>query len=153
MTTNIKLNQKSELQGNYVLLIADTLNLVLPLYEVGAVEYLDGVLEADDESGLLKLPGDEFSRRFAALSSTMTLLPHCPSDRFLVTTIGDENENLGWCWNELQVLIDVDLQPQPIPAVLLSPNTPVSHYVEFEGKFAYLCGAHQLCTYAFASRN
>lgn len=150
---NSELETKSVLHGNYMLLTVDTLYLLLPLHEVGAAEYLGGLLESSCEPGLLKLPDAENPRCFAALSTKMTLLPHCPPDRFLVTTLGDENMDLGWCWKELRVLIDVELHTLPIPAVLLCPDTPVSHYVEFEGKLAYLCSAHQLSAFAFASGN
>jgi hypothetical protein len=139
-------------RGNYVLLTADGLRLVLPQHEVGTTEYLDGVLEAGDEPGLLKLQGLESALRFAALSTRMTLLPHCPSERFLVTSFRGGNEDINWCWNELKVLINVELQPQALPAVLLTPDTPVEHYVEIEGKLAFLCSADQLRKFALAPR-
>lgn len=153
MNTNIRLQPECLPRGNYVLLTADTLNLIFPQHEVGEVGYLEGALHAGDEPGLLQMSGDESTRRFAALSTHMTLLPHCPSDRFLVASIGDENEDLGWCWKELRLLADVELQPHPLPAVLLTPDSPVSHYVDFEGKVAFLCSARQLSAFALASRN
>ncbi len=140
-------------RGNYVMLIADTLHLVLPQQEVGAAEYLEGKLEAGGESGFMRLHGDEHPRRYAALSAMMTLHPLCPADRFMVTWLGEDGDDLGWCWNELQILIDVELRPQPVPKVLLAPNSPVDQYVEFDGKLAFLCNAQQLRTFAFASRS
>ncbi len=153
MTVNIESLPDATLRGNYVLLTADALHLLLPQQEVGAAEYLEGSLEASDETGLLQLAGKESARRYAALSTQMTLLPHCPLDRFVVAPIGDGSDGLLWCWNELQILIDVELQPRPLPAVLLAPDTPFDRYVEFEGKLAYLGTAHQLYAYALASRN
>ncbi len=153
MTANLMSSPKATVRGNYVLLSADSLHLLLPQHEVGAAEYLAGELAASEEPGLLKLRGEESPRRFAVLSAQMTLLPHCPPDRFLFAPLGDENDDLGWCWNELQILIDVELQPQPVPAVLLTPNAPVVQYVEFEGKLAYLCSARQLHTFALAARS
>jgi len=140
-------------RGNYVLLTADSLNLLLPQHEVGATEYLEGTLEASDQPGLLQLSGASGERRFVALSAQMTPLPLCPSDRFLVVTLLDEQDGLGWCWNEQRVLINAQLQPQPIPAVLLTPDTPVSHYVDLEGKPAFLCNAQRLRAFALAARN
>lgn len=151
MTSNHQLQQDARRRGNYVLLSADTLHLLLPQHEVGAVEYLEGTLEAAEEPGLLKLQGKDSPRRFAALSAHMTLLPQCPPGRFLITPLGDEREGLAWCWSELQVLIDVELLPQPLPAVLLAPNTPVDSYVEFEDRLAYPCDAQRLAAYAIAS--
>jgi hypothetical protein len=144
---------KSAIRGNYVLLSADTLHLLLPQHEVGAAEYLNGVPEAGDEPGLLKLPGSESRRRFAALSAQMTLLANYPRDRFLVTSLDDGNHDLGWCWNTLQILIDVELYPLPIPPVLLTADTPIDHYVEIDGKLAFLCSAHHLSKFALNSRN
>ncbi len=153
MTASIKLQPRATLRGNYVLLTADTLHLLLPQHEVGAAKYLEGALEASEEPGLLKLHGSESPHRFAALSAQMTLLPNCPPERFLVASLGDGSDDLGWCWKELKILLDVELQPQPLPAVLLAPDAPVDQYVEFDGKLAYLCSARQLCSFALASRN
>lgn len=144
MISTIKLHAKSTLRGNYVLLTADTLHLLLPQEEVGAAEYLESIPEAGDKPGLLKLHDTENPRRFAALSTRMTLLQNCPPNRFLATPLGEGNVDLCWCWNELKILIDVELQTLPIPAVLLTPNTPVDRYVEIDGKLAYLCSAQQL---------
>lgn len=153
MTTTINITTKDALRGNYVLLTADTLHLLLPQREVGAAEYLKGALEASGDPGLLKLAGADDPRRFAALSAQMTLLPDCPPERFLVTPLGEEEGNgeLGWCWNELQILIDVELQPRPLPEALLAPGTPVEQYVELEGTLAYLCSAQKLRAFAIAS--
>ena len=153
MTASLKSQPGAILRGNYVLLTADTLNLLLPQREVGAAEYLEGALEAGEEPGLLKLKGTESPHRFAALSAQMTLLPQCPPERFLVAKLGNGEDGLGWCWNELKILIGVELQLLPLPAVLLTPNPPVDQYVEFEGKLAYLCSARQLSAFALASRN
>jgi hypothetical protein len=152
MNANLKLQQRAARRGNYVLLTADTLHLLLPQHEVGAAEYLDGTLEAAEESGLLKLRGKDSPRRFAALSAGMTLLPNCPPGRFLVTPLGEGGDSLGWCWNELQILIDVELVMHPLPEVLLARDTPVKQYVELEGKLAYVCSAEQLFAYALQPR-
>lgn len=153
MTSTITVQPESASRGSYVLLTADTLHLLLPQHEVGAAEYLEGELEASEEPGLLMRRGAESHRRFAALSTQLTLLPHCPPGRFLVTPLGEESDDLGWCWDELKILIDVELQIQPLPAVLLTPSAPVDRYVEFEGKLAYLCSAQQLKSFALAPRN
>jgi hypothetical protein len=152
MTSSITARPEATLRGNYVLLSADTLHLLLPQHEVGAAEFLHGVLEASNEPGLLTLAGDDSHRRYAALSRQMTLLPHCPRERFLVAPLGDDDE-LGWCWDELRILIDVELRPQRLPNVLIAPNTPVDRYVEFDGKLAYLCTARQLRSFALGPRN
>jgi hypothetical protein len=124
------------LRGNFVLLRAGTLRLLLPQEGVGAAEYLDV---------------DDADRPLAALSAQMGLLARRPPERFIVTSLNDGGAGLGWCWDELQVLIDVELQPHPLPASLLTRATPVSHYVEHEGELAYLCSAQGLSRFALAS--
>ena len=144
----------ASLRGNFVLLRADTLRLLFPQNEVGAAEYLGITLVPADGCGILSEPGREGSRRFAALSAQMTLLAECPANRFVVAPLSDGKveDGLGWCWNEVQVLIDVELQPQRLPAVLCAPNTPVDHYVNYGGEIAYMCSARRLSTYALAQR-
>ena len=144
----------ASLRGNFVLLRADSLRLVFPQNEVGAAEYLESTLVAAEGHGILSNPAGDGSRRFAALSAQMTLLPACPADRFVVTPLGGDkaDHELGWCWNEVRVLIDVELQPQRLPAVLLDPNTPVDHYVSYGGEIAYMCSARRLSAYALAQR-
>lgn len=151
MTAAVRFQPEVMPRGNYVLLTAGTLHLILPQQEVGAADYLEGELEASDTPGLLKLAGEEGTRRFVSLSAQMTLLPHCPPERFVVVSVGDDNDDLSWCWDELLVLINAELPVHSLPPVLLAPDTPVRQYVEFEGKLAYLCSAHQLRAFALAS--
>ncbi len=148
--TNIVPRSEATLRGDYVLLTADTLHLLLPRHEVGAAEYLEARLDAGEEPGLLRSQGGG-TRVFAALSAEMTLLPHCPPERFLVATLGERGDDLGWCWNELKILIGVELRPQPLPPVLLAPETPVSQYVEVDGKLAYLCSADRVRSFALGA--
>lgn len=147
MNANANPSFKAPLRGNYVLLTADTLRLLLPQHEVIAAEYLRGTLVPGEAPGLLKLQGAASDRRFGALSSQMQLLRHCPPDRFLVTTIGEGNSSFGWCWNDMKVLIDVELEARPLPAVLLAADTPVDQYVELGGKLAYPCSAQKLYSF------
>lgn len=141
------------LSGHYVMLRAGTLRLLLPQYEVGAAEYLGAALEPGDEPGLLRQADGQSARRFAALSEQMTLLPNCPSDRFVATALGEDSDGVAWCWNEVQVLIDVELQARPLPAVLLAPHTPVEQYVEHAGEIVYLCSARRLREFALGQSN
>jgi hypothetical protein len=145
----------ARLRGNFVLLRADALRLLFPQNEVGAAEYRGSTLVAAEGYGILSDPAREGSRRFAALSAQMTLLPECPADRFVVTPLGEGNaeDELGWCWNEVRVLIDVELQPHRLPAVLRAPYTPVDHYASFGGEIAYMCSARLLSAYALGQRS
>jgi hypothetical protein len=126
-------------RGNFVFVRADGLRLMLPQEQVGAAEY--------------RRAGEEGGRIYAALSAGMTLLDDCPPERFVVTTLGDGSDGVAWCWNELQVLIGIELHPRPLPATLVGPSTPVGHYVEHAGELAFLCDAPRLQAFALASGN
>jgi hypothetical protein len=153
MTENLRPESSVTLRGNYVLLSAGTLDILLPQHEVGAADYLDGALESSEIPGLLTLTGTQNPLIFVALSEQMTLLTQCPPERFIVTSLGYDHEEIRWCWNELRILIDVELQEKPLPAMLLTENTPVNQYIEFEGKLAYLCSTDKLCRFALAFGN
>ena len=159
MTAYLGAESNLTLRGNYVLLRADSLRLLLPQHEVGAAEYLAASPEVSEFAGLhrhardLDTPDAVGKRRFAALSMHMKLLTTYPSDRFVVTPLGQGNDDLGWCWNEVKVLIDVELHPLLVPMVLIAPHTPVDRFVEHDGEIAYLTSAERLRTYALAPRS
>ena len=139
------------LHGNYVLLRADTLRLLLPQHEVGALEYLESVPASGDVPGLFLSTGkgEMPDRRFVALSAQMSLLTSFPAQRFVYTTLGDsEDDLLSWCWDEVQVLPELELSPQTLPAVLRAPQTPVVRFAEYKDEIVFLCSARQLRSYA-----
>lgn len=144
------------LHGNYVLLRADTLRLLLPQHEVGALEYLESVPSSGYIPGLFQLPDDpdKQNHRFVALSAQMTLLASFPTGRFVYTTLGDaEDDLLGWCWDEVKVLPELELSPQLLPAVLRAPQSPVARFAERAGEFVFLCSARQLRSFALGLGN
>ena len=125
------------MKGNFVLLRAGLLRIVVPQAQVGAASYLDERPE----------PG-----RFAALADDMTLLPECPSDRFISAPLAGDHDALAWCWDELQVLIDVELEPVALPECIRAPGMPVQACVDIDGEPAFLCDARQVSRYAFEHR-
>lgn len=127
---------------NYVLLTAGGLRLLLPLQEVGEAEYLDGELCTSDEPGRLRLRDVESERRYIALSEHMYPMPQCPPGRFMFTRVGADD--LGWCWDDIQVLHGLKFGLEPLPSVLLAQFTPFTHYIELDGQLAYLCTAQLL---------
>ena len=134
-------------RGNFVLLRADALWLLLPQHEVGAVEYLQARPQASVATpGLHLQQGADGPRQLAALSSRMTTLDVFPVDRVLVTAL--VGTPIAWCWSEVKVLIDTSVQPLPIPRVLHAPGMPVREFVEHDAGIAFVCGAQALCAYA-----
>jgi hypothetical protein len=93
-------------KGNYVMLRAGALRLVLPQDEVGAAHYLE---EAERED----------------------------KNRFVAVELGDAT----WCWDELRVLIEFELQPVTLPPALRGAGSPFESYIELDGEPAFLCHA------------
>ena len=112
-------------RGNYVLLRADTLRLLLPQSDIQSTNYMQTRPEPiDGESGLLHMPGSDDGAVYVALSSDMRLLDACPSDRFVSTRLQGDVD-VQWCWSEVRVLMDTQLSYEAVPPVLLAPHTPV----------------------------
>ena len=140
---------------NYVLLRAGSLQLLMKQKEVRPAERLDVLPQPLDGSlpGVLHIPGDKKQRCFFALSETMNLLPECPSDRFVTTSLvfGDESEY--WCWSEVRVLVNVALDIQPIPRSILPPHAPLQNFVEQDGnQLAFVCDARQMGEFVLGQR-
>ena len=134
-------------RGNFVLLRADALWLLLPQHEVGAVEYLEAPPQANAaKPGLHLQRRADGLRQLAALSSHMTPLDAFPTDRMLVTAL--LGTSIAWCWSEVKVLIDASVQPRSIPRVLHAPGMPVHAFVEHDAGLAFVCDAQALCAYA-----
>jgi hypothetical protein len=127
------------MRGNYVMLRAGDLRLVLPQEDVGAAHYLDG------ETGENAAPGYE------ALSADMKPMHMRPRESFIACELHGGPEGIAWCWDDLRVLIDVELVPVPLPQVLRGTGSPVQAYVELDGEPAFLGNAADVCRYALAS--
>lgn len=142
------------LKGNFVVLRAGNLQLVLPQADVGAAQYLADRPRGSAAAGMFELPGDADSapRRVVALSAQMTPLPQLPDDRFLMTSF-EAQAGVALCWDEVKVLIDVELQPQPLPAVMLPPDAPLTEFVEIDGEMVFCCTGARLLAHAFAARS
>jgi hypothetical protein len=144
-------NTRSEiLRGNYVLLRAGALRLVLPQADVAAASHLERTPGPGEIPGLLTCGGGGV---YAALSQDMTLLVACPVGRFIAAEFPAAAPGLLWCWDELQVLIDVQLQPVALPDSLLAAQTPVRSWVELDDEPAFLCSAHSVCDYTLGLRS
>lgn len=139
------------LHGNYVLLRADNLRLLLPQHEVGSLAYLETAPDAGDLPGQFLFRNDErlAHSRFVALSEKMRLMPDFPVERFVYTTLGHEEDDLlCWCWSQVQILPESEISPQYLPPVLRSPGSPITRFTELRGKVVFLCNARQLRQYA-----
>lgn len=139
------------LKGNFVLLKAGTLQLLLPQGDVGAAQYLPtDPLQPSDQPGLFELPASDSGDAMyvAALSPQMGLLPALPPGRFLMTSFFPQT-GIAMCWDEVRVLIDTEISPRSLPTVMVSAYSPLTAYVAFGDEIAFCCTAERLLAHAF----
>ncbi len=120
------------LQGDYVLLRADNLNLLVSQETLTDIHYLhDRQMIASQcithPQQLMQVIADAKSSQtptFTALSASLTLLPEIPKSRF-VATEHSIAPGVQWCWNDVRLLNKVSLPLSPIPMLLKTDTTPV----------------------------
>ncbi len=84
---------------------------------------------------------------FAALSETLTLLPHIPEGRYVQTTWQITPE-IHWCWSEVRLLNQISIVKQPIPVSVRTPHMPVDGIVTLsDGTVALSCDSSNLLQY------
>ena len=135
------------IRGNYVLLRADGLRLVLPQRDIRSTDYImSRPVRMDGENGLLHVPGSTDAAVYVAVSAGMQLLEECPADRFISTVL--QGLDVHWCWSDVRVLLNAELHPLPLPVSLIAPGTPVREVVAVGGEWAYMCSAEILQQFA-----
>lgn len=135
------------IHGNYVLLRADGLRLVLPQRDVRSTDYMASrPVRMEGQDGLLHVPGSTDAGVYVAVSAGMQLLEECPVDRFISTVL--QGLDVHWCWSEVRVLLNAELHPLPLPVSVIAPGTPVREVVAVGGEWAYMCSAEVLQQFA-----
>lgn len=132
------------MDGNFVLLRAGTLRLLLPQDEVGAAEYAQGAARPAGERGLFEIGEGGQARAVVALSGRMDLLAEFPPDRFVLTRLLGDDCELSFAWDEARVLIDAQLVRHPLPAAMRTPGAPIEGYVERDGEILFCSTAQQV---------
>lgn len=142
------------LKGNFVLLKAGRLQLLLPQHDVGAVENLSTKLQPTGQAGLFELPADDSTdvRFVAVLSPQMRLLEQLPPGRLLLTSFPSQTGVLMG-WDDVKVLIDAGIVPRALPPAMLGAGCPLTEYVEFGEEVAFCCSAERLLAQAFPARS
>ena len=140
-------------RGNFVMLRADDLRLLLAQEEVGAAQYIHGLAQVTTDAGVFSL-GDaadaEGSLQLVALSAQLQPLVQFPADRFLQTPLGAAAGGLCFAWNEVRVLIGIELQVTPMPDALRASGGPIEAYALVDGAVVLCTTAEQLVDFAFA---
>jgi len=132
------------LQGNFVVLRADSLRLLLPQEEVGAADYVDSAPLPSGEAGGFFGGGADARRSVVALSERMRPLAEFPAGRFLVTSLRTPELELAFAWDEVRVLIGVRLEQHPLPPAMRLAGAPIHGYVEHAGELLLCSSAEQV---------
>jgi hypothetical protein len=137
----------SPVRGNFVLLVADSRRLLLPQEDVAALERIGSNLFPDSASGVFPYRQSEQVGQIVALSEQLLPLRVFPRERFLLSRLISAEHDFFLAWNEVRVLIDVELQPQPLPAVMQVPGAPIEAYVELNGALVLCSTAAKLLAF------
>jgi hypothetical protein len=138
------------LQGNFVVLRADSLRLLLPQEEVGAADYLDSAPLPSGEAGVFFCGAADAPRSVVALSERMRPLAGFPVGRFLVTSLRTPELELSFAWNEVRVLIGARVERLPLPPAMRLAGAPIHGYVEHAGELLLCSSAEQVLACAVA---
>jgi len=141
----------AKIRGDFVLLRADALRLLLPQREVATTEYLEQVPVSTSEAGRFTLSDANGTLQPVwALSEHMRPLHRFPADRFLLTRLSGGSPAVSLAWNEVRVLIDTELEFHALPAVMQGAGDLIDAYVELDGALAFCTTAQRLLPAALA---
>jgi len=138
------------LTGNLVLVRVDTVLLLVPLDGLGAAFYLDQEPAPTELPGLFRIGGGEQRRLVVAPSRGLRPLSRYPSERFVMTQVAFDGNEIFVAWSEMKVLIDARLQLRSLPPLLADPDSPFDGYVMFDGRPAFHSTAHQVVDFIFS---
>lgn len=134
-----------KMQGDFVLLRADGLRLLLPQKDVSSTEYIESTPEPSNTPGVYLLQDpDGTEHQVIALSESMSALGSYPRQRFLLTRHGDATHDFSLAWSDVRVLIDTELEFHALPAVMQEEGALIDAYVEIDGELAFCTTAPRL---------
>jgi hypothetical protein len=133
------------LRGNFVVLRAGALQLLLPQEEVGAAEHIDLAVHPTARPGVFAQGEGSDSREVVAPSEHLRSLETFPADRFVLTRLG--RHPVQFAWNEVRVLIDAELEVQPLPDVMQMKDGLIDGFVAFDGTLALCTTADRVVSF------
>lgn len=139
------------IRGNFVLLRADSLRLLLPQQDVGAAAYVEHEPRATEQPGMYEHGEGDDLRLVVALSDRMRPLARFPVDRFVLASLEADDAGLSFAWNEVQVLIDAEFERHELPTALRVPGAPIDAYMERDGEVVLCTTAERVLAYALAT--
>lgn len=133
-------------RGNFVVLRAGALRLLLPHEDVAAAEYLGEAQVGPAQTGIFELEVLGERRRVVALSEQLRPLERFPAGRFVLARLhGGED---SFAWDEVRVLIDAAVEPRPLPPAMRSAGGPIDGYVQLGGELLLCATAPRVLAYA-----
>jgi len=133
------------MRGDYVLLRADSLRLLMPQRDLVATEYREQLPAATAAAGIFALDDDHGGRRqVLALSVQLKPLDRFPQDRFLLTRFAGSGLGATLAWNEVRVLIDTELEFHALPEVMQGGDGVIDAYVEIDQELAFCTTAQRM---------
>lgn len=134
-----------KMRGDFVLLRADSLRLLIPQRDVSSTEYIDQPPVATDTPGVFVLgKAPEETQTVRALSAQMDALDRFPPDRFLLTRFTGTDQGVALAWTEVRVLIDTELEFHAMPAVMQGRGELIDAYVEIDQELAFCTTAQRI---------
>jgi hypothetical protein len=143
--TNTREAKIIQARGDFVMLRADSLRLLLPQHDVNVSEYLEQAPTPTDNPGLFSFAEVTGKPQLvAALSDQMQMMTTFPSGRFLLTRLSG-NPELLLAWTEMRVMIDAALEFHPIPQIVRGGGALIDAYVEMDdGELAFCTTADRV---------
>jgi hypothetical protein len=139
------------ISGNFVMLRADSLRLLLPQQDVGAAQYVEHEVRATAQPGMYEHGEGDDRRCVIALSDRMRPLASFPADRFVLASLEADGAELSFAWNEVQVLIEAEFEKHELPLAMRAPGAPIDAYVERDGEVVLCTTAQRVLAFALAT--
>jgi hypothetical protein len=133
------------MRGNFVVLRAGPLHLILPQGEVGAAEHIEGGLRSSGRPGVFSRGEGSLACDVVAPSERLEALEAFPADRFVLTRLGTGVTQFAW--NEMKVLLDVSLVVRTLPEALQVAGGPIEGFVDLQGTIAFRTDAQRIVSY------
>lgn len=134
-----------KMRGDFVLLRADSLRLLLPQRDVTSTEYRDHAPAPTAKAGIFALDGPQGTPQpVVALSDRMELMERFPQDRFVLTRLAGAGRHTALAWSDVRVLVDTELEFHALPAIMQGGAGLIDAYVEIDNELAFCTTAQRL---------
>ncbi|HEY0887326.1 MAG TPA: hypothetical protein VGE20_18675 [Ramlibacter sp.] len=132
-------------RGNFVVLRAGSLRLLLPHEDVAAAEHLGEPPAGPAHAGIFELEVLGERRAVVALSERLRPLERFPAGRFVLARL--HGGEASFAWDEVRVLIDAAVDPRPLPPAMRAGG-PIDGYVQLGGELLLCATAPRVLAYA-----